>query len=381
MKNILHMLKKDLKRILKDPLSVFAYVLLPVFLITMGVLLNNKPHDSVISIGIVNKDKGSLSQEMTAYMENAGRFEFTNLKDEEVNKSIMDKRVDCAITIQDGFSESVYGGKPDKINVTSLKGEDVTEFVKSYVENYVSILMDFQKASRGDRKLFDKMITEYNQGKMSMKVENVDDRTQGRATTLFSIGALITCIMFCSGGVARNIIEEKKDRTYYRICMAPVKKREYLLANLIANFIMLTVQVVISTFVIENLFHVDILMTKLQFFGILFTFGIAAIMLNIMVVSFSSSSRQASTMLTIITIPTCMLGGCYWDPGLMPSSMQRLAAFTPQKWAIDAVTKVQSGGTFQDVKINLGIILLFAVTFMTASLYAMKMKDVSNDLI
>jgi ABC-2 type transport system permease protein len=65
----------------------------------------------------------------------------------------------------------------------------------------------------------------------------------------------------------------------------------------------------------------------------------------------------------------------------MPKFMQNLASFTPQKWAIDAIFKINTGANFKDIGINMLILILFASTFFIITVYKLKMENKTEEFI
>jgi len=108
---------------------------------------------------------------------------------------------------------------------------------------------------------------------------------------------------------------------------------------------------------------------------ILLTFGFVCVTLGIFMVAFSTTSYQASTMATIITIPTCMVSGCFWSKELMPDFMQKISNFLPQTWALEAIKEIQDGKTFIAVIPCLAILIAFALSFFLIGIYKMKISE------
>jgi ABC-2 type transport system permease protein len=71
-----------------------------------------------------------------------------------------------------------------------------------------------------------------------------------------------------------------------------------------------------------------------------------------------------------------MLGGCYWDVNFMPEFMQKIGFFVPQRWVIDAITKMQTGSDIGDINLNLLVLAAFALTLTLAAVY--KFSRTSN---
>ncbi len=65
----------------------------------------------------------------------------------------------------------------------------------------------------------------------------------------------------------------------------------------------------------------------------------------------------------------------------MPKFMQNLSNFTPQKWAMEAIFKINAGGNFKDIGINMLILILFASTFFIVTVYKLKMENKTEEFI
>jgi ABC-2 type transport system permease protein len=96
----------------------------------------------------------------------------------------------------------------------------------------------------------------------------------------------------------------------------------------------------------------------------LLMFTLVAVGLGLLITAFSSSSYMAGTLSTLVLTPTCMLGGCYWDYELMPDFMQKIGYFTPQRWVMEAIRKMQDGGTLESITLNLLVLAAFALAFL-----------------
>ncbi|MGI6528120.1 MAG: ABC transporter permease [Clostridia bacterium] len=113
--------------------------------------------------------------------------------------------------------------------------------------------------------------------------------------------------------------------------------------------------------------------------SILFVFSLVACGIGLVVTSYSDSSYMASTLNTMILTPTCMIGGCFWPVYIMPKFMQNLSYIVPQRWALEAIEKIQKGYDYTAIVLNLFVLLMFAVVFfMIAILRLKKLKSVEK---
>ncbi|KPD00037.1 ABC-2 family transporter protein [Geobacillus sp. BCO2] len=83
----------------------------------------------------------------------------------------------------------------------------------------------------------------------------------------------------------------------------------------------------------------------------------------------------------LVTVPTCMLAGCFWPVELMPEFLQKAAYFIPQRWALDCLVKLQEGRSFGSLYWHLLILLAFALTFFLLAVYKFSRSQQSGQFI
>ena len=118
----------------------------------------------------------------------------------------------------------------------------------------------------------------------------VDDRTLGKRITIQSLGFLIMFIMLGTSSTSELILKEKRMRTYHRICSAPVSSRVYIISNVIANMIIVILEIAVIVFVVLKVFRIDTFVPDIMLCIILACFGTAAVGLAVMLTSFAGSS-------------------------------------------------------------------------------------------
>jgi ABC-2 type transport system permease protein len=173
------------------------------------------------------------------------------------------------------------------------------------------------------------------------------------------------------------ILKERKNKTYYRILSSPADSRIYILGNIIANMSIMFIQVAFVVFIMAYILKISTFIPPYQLMIILLAFGLVSISFGVLIVSFSRSSAQASNLSTLIITPTCMLGGCFWDISLMPAYVQKISYLIPQRWALEAINKLQTGTVFSEILIYIGVIIGFAGAFLLLGIYKLR---VSSDM-
>ncbi len=372
MRNLLLLILNNLKVTFRKKGNIIIYVFLPLF----GVLLSSLMYGSFggtssssLKIGFVDYDRGITSIELREKFDAVDGFEVFSIEEEEINSMLLAFDIDAAVIVPKNYSESIYSGDAADIEVISLKGQVTTVWIEQVINGYTASMLRLSSASGGEQAVFQKMLGQVEDNSIKLKVIDVNDRGVGKAMTVSSIGFLIMFIMLGTGLTSMIILREKRDRTYHRICSAPVSARQYILANSLTSLLISIIQIVLILLAIKYVFRIDMGADNLNLFLVLLMFALVAIGLGLVISAFASSSYMAGTLTTLIMTPSCMLGGCYWDVSLMPDFMQKISYLVPQRWAIDAVTKMQTGSSLWGISWNLLVLAAFALALTLIAVY------------
>jgi len=369
MRNMLLIIANILRVTFKKKGNIIIYLFLPLAGVMLSMFMYGSAGSTLLSIGILNNDTGVLSTDLIKTMQSSNTYKVYEVNEDEINSKLLEMELDAAIIIPDGYSDNIYNGAPKNIDIMLIKGQDTTVWVKQVLNNYTDTLNKLSIASNGNRGIFDSMYGQYKADAVKLTVVKLKDKLTGRNMTLTSMGFLIMFIMLGAGFINITILKEKRDRTYHRICSAPVNARQYIAGNAITSLLIVIVQILIIQFVMKYLLRIDTGVSDIAMFVILLMFGIVAIGIGLVVTALSSSSYMASTLSTLIMTPTCMLGGCFWSSEMMPGFMQKIGYFVPQRWAMDAIQKLQTGGAQADISINLLILAAFAAALILIAIY------------
>ena len=369
MRNMFLVIANILKVTFRKKGSLIIYLFLPLGGVILSLLIYGTTGTTPLKVGITNLDTGALSAEIKTALAQTDNFEIHEIEEGEVNDKLLDNELYAAIIIPDGYSQSIYDGSTPSIEVVSVKGNDSTVWVSRILNSYTDTLFQLSVAANGDKAAFDNMLAQYKEVGPELTVVQVEDKLVERSMTLTSMGFLIMFIMLGAGFTNMVILTEKRNRTYHRICSAPVNARQYIAANALTSILIVIVQIILIQFIMKFILKIDTGVDDIAMFVLLLMFGLVAVGISLVITAFSSSSYIASTLNTLVITPTCMLGGCYWDVSLMPEFMQKISYFVPQRWVLSAIQKLQAGGGYEGIYLNLLIIAAFAAAFILTAIY------------
>lgn len=369
MRNVFIIMKNILGVTFRKKGNIVVYLFLPLLGIFLSILMYGNSQDTPLKIGFISHDTGTLSEDLLSVIKTSGSDIVYDVKENEISSMLLDKKLDTVIIVPVGYTDSIYSSELKNIEMVSINGLDTTIWLKRLIDSYTDTLARISAASGSSRAVFEQMYEQYRSGTVKLTVEKLDDTQTEKNMTLTSIGFLIMFIMLGSGFITMVILKEKKDRTFHRICSAPVKAGQYITANALSSLLVVIIQILIIQLIMKYILRIDTGLSDFYLFVILLLFGFVAIGIGLVITAFSSSSYIAGTLSTLIMTPTCMLGGCFWDITLMPEFMQKLSRFVPQWWAINAIQELQKGHGPADILINLLILAGFAAALLLIASY------------
>ena len=364
MRNIILLAANTVKVTFRKKSNYIVYFVLPVLGLVLSMGMHSDIGTRLLTIGIINMDGGVISNDIIDTLGNMEDFEVVNTESASIDNLLLDDKLSCAMIFPEDYTENIIGGNPGKIEIVTVKGKDTTIWLENYIKMYTENIYMLARASGGQKEVFDRLYEGYRGQALRLETARVDDQAKDRSITLTSLGFLIMFVMIGTGNTAEIILRDKRNRTYYRICSAPVKPREYVLSNAVTNIVIVLVQICASIVMMRWVFKINTYVADWQMVVVLGCFGLVAIGLGMVIVAFARSSYEAGAASTLVITPTCMLGGCFWSAEFMPDIMQKISYIIPQRWALDAVKTLQKGAAFNDIALNLGVLLAFAAVFL-----------------
>lgn len=199
--------------------------------------------------------------------------------------------------------------------------------------------------------------------------------------TIQTMGFLIMIMLMSAINMSEIILLEKEKRTYFRLLSTPISTRKYLLANVLVNMIVMTIQVVITLTIMKSIFNIGLNMTYWEAAVVMLLFSLIAVGLSLVLISFSKSRSAASALQNLIILPTVMLSGCFWPVEVMPTTLQKIANFLPQRWTLDTLTKIQEGHSISELSLHLLILFAFAAAFFLIAVYKFSRNSTTQNFV
>ena len=350
--------------------TLILYFGLPIAGIVASFLLYGSAGTAELRVGIVNEDRGQqIAADAVGFVANLDHVEIVNVSRGELKEQLAASKLDSGLVIDSGFSESVRSGSPDHIAIESVKGAQVTAYMKSMLHGYIDNIAAMGKIAGGDDAKFGQLYDLYRSSEFKLTSEFVNDTSLAKQMSYQSIGFLLLFMLNSASSLAELMLKHRENRTYYRILSSPINAKTYVLANITVNAVVMAVQIVIALFFMKVVFRMDPGISIYEMFALLAIFAVVSISLSLVIIAFSKSSGMAGALQNLVIVPTCLLSGCFFPLSIMPEALRRVSDFLPQSWVLQSIEKLQEGAPFGSIWFHLSILLAFAAVFFLIATY------------
>jgi ABC-2 type transport system permease protein len=360
----------QLRTTLRKRSALLLYFGLPVAGILFSTLLYSSTGTAPLRVGIVNLDgKQTIASGTVEFIKGLDHLTLVEVTESELREQLAASELDSGIVLDAGFSQSVQAGKPGHIVIQSVKGMQVTAYIKSMLKGYIDNVAAIGTISAGDSVKFNKLYNGYKGAEFKLTWQSVQDKGNTKNMSYQSIGFLIMFMMTSAINLSELILKNRENRTYFRVLSSPVSARTYVLSNIIVNLCIMLAQIVVTLFCMRVVFGLDPGIPIAEMLGLMVLFALVSVSLSLTVVSFSKNTASAGALQNLIVTPTCLLSGCFFPIGIMPEPIRRIADFLPQSWVLQSITKLQSGDSLTSIGFNLAVLLAFAAVFFLIASY------------
>nr|WP_245252189.1 ABC transporter permease [Paenibacillus sediminis] len=347
-----------------------GFIILPCVVIALSIFLFGKSDSRAAVIVYVNLDKGSAGAHLITELSRNDSYVLKEMDSEEQLKaSIIHQKAKVGMTIPSGFSEQLKGAAVPKVQLYDLSISEESITLQMSLDRIIGHLSSTAQLSLSQAKDADTQTALLN--KTLEQVEkhqvkgNIVDLQLYPKPGLSNITGFT--LMFMMGLITSSItliVNDRRQRTMARMFTAPIRSYQIALGNFMGSFLVGLVQIVLVIAISRWVLGYDYGIPFGTHVIILGAFMLVAMGIASTVAGLVRNPRQAGMLNSIIITPTSMLGGCFWPLSIMPDYLQKVANFIPQKWAIEAIDTVASGGTITDIWLSLSILALMAVTLL-----------------
>ncbi|MHB8065923.1 MAG: ABC transporter permease [Ruminiclostridium sp.] len=360
-----------LKRLFKSKIRFILLMLCPFIFIGTFAL---QTHISA-TIGIVDNDNTTVSNGIYNLLKKTDGIKIIKVKEDEIYDLTASYVVDYSIIIDSGFEKTMLSGEEANIREYYIEEKQKLYFVKNSITNELDNYRLLAKAVNYDESKFESALENYSESKLTVysNVQVMNKNSKTRYSLVFLIQFMLYMAVITTG----LILEDKSNGTYYRTFFGPTSMKRYMLENLLAFFTTAVIQSLGIILALKVVFNLYLGTWPLALIGLFVIFSLVCIALGIFITSILKKPMHAYVAIAVITTPILMLGGCYFEFGMMPDIMIRIGQFIPTTWVMRTVDALLDGSiTTNALLTNYGVLLLFAAVFFAVGL--VKKVDISK---
>lgn len=379
MKRIFTICLFELKRTFKKKSAYVLMFAMPLFFtFIFGALFGS---DSTASwrLALVDEDGTSFSQQVGKRLMLNEMVTFDPVTDEQAQEMLASQEVQGVLMIEKDIAEKLIR-KERAVQLQFLPGTTVAPLIEQQVHQSIQVIDIYLAAAReGSFHLHDdweaifKTLTA-NEGRIPAWTEqgSVSQQSGMTGATYSSAGFSILFVMMMMLSMTGVLIEARQTGIWSRLFVSPATKFQVMAGYFLSFFVVGWIQLSILIFLSTILFGVEwgdpigllLLITSLL---------LCVVGLGIAIAGFVKTAEQQNAIGTLIVISTCMLGGVFWPISIVPVTMQKVANFVPQTWAMEGFTSlISDGGGVGTIMMPSVMLLGFAVLFLSVGLSRMK---------
>lgn len=350
----------SLKRLMKEKSSFIFMLVVPIAFILLTMLLSTN-NTSSYRVGLVDYDNTPLTQ---AFKESLSqRATIVDMTEGELQNKLINSNIQYGIVIPKGFTEEIISLGDTKLNGYRIMESDAAVPTMFFIENFINSSKHIAKAAKGDNVKFYEGITAYLNGVNIIKSTTLSNKNGAKEITLAGIGFLLMSMLYFSISTASIVLEDKKNKTFFRTLSSPLTMRSYMLQNLLCYLLLQQLQIIVIFSIMGFVFNMNLGPSLINLFFIMFVFSIVCVAFGTALATISKDTRQASVLATFIVNPMVMIGGCFWPIEIMPQFLQKLSNLMPTKWALDGIEAILFGESVLSISKEIFILGLFSLVF------------------
>ena len=363
------LLKKDFRKLAKDPLSLLFLLALPlvITLIARSVFSPSEGVKFVVPLAVVDQDQTPLSGFITGTLTNekmASLFDVHSIPLKMAKQQLHDNELAGIFVIPKGFTDQFVNQKPASLELTTNPSRqistgilqstfeiltDMLDGIRELFPEQIKVLseannLDMEAVFQLGRSAMDKILKEKDLLKFPVTFEEEKSKKKetGSSTNgiilAFLPGIAFMSILFVLSSVFKRQGEELENGMINRILVSPATLNQLLSATLIYSLLMVFLIQVVLWLVSIPLFHLQLFHILLLFKGMVYM-SLLATLLNAVLFSLPMKLSSIEAFSSIVIILVCLLSGLLVSPLIMPGGLRSMVSKSPFYTPVEVLTR------------------------------------------
>ena len=383
MKRILDITLKDLTQIVRNRMTFLFLLIMPVaFTLLFGLAFGGSSgtSDPRLPVGYLDRDGGALAVDFHSLLANSTVVkldETPGRTEADLESLVSSGKLAAAVVVPDGYTQSLYDGKPLKLGFYAKPSDVSTATVETELQVASNRLMsavrtaDIAAVTANDPSAFDPALTQalaawqnppiqvqvtsgVSAKPQDQKILSLAHSSPGMMIQ-FAIAALLTA--------ATVIVNERKTRSLQRLLTTATSRFEILMGHYLAILTMIFCQFVLLI-AFGQLLGVDYLRQPLATLLVAVVTAIWIAALGLLIGVMAKSDEQAVVFSLIPMFVLSGLGGAWVPLEYTGSAFQAIGHVSPVAWSMDGFKNIVARGLgFGSILLPVAALAGYAVLF------------------
>lgn len=359
----------NLKRLFRNKINILFIVILPI--IFMLIAFSGSNETEPLKVNIVDNDNTEFSHKLIDNVKSKGTVLLD--KEENIQKNLVDNKIDYAIVIPKDFAEKIIKGEDVALKSYEVKEGNAAMSIKLSLDGYLDNVKKIASQSNCDEETFYKGIKYYEEGSHKVQYESVDKGEENKSKTAAALGFIVMNMLFLTTSTTNMLIKDKEKNLFTRYFTTPLSRGRYIIENLLSFLTVSVVQVILFFLFMKYMFKFNLGDRPIEVLILFIIFAVFTVSLGLFIATNSNDLRQSGAISSLINIPFAMLGGCFWPRDIMPSFLKKLSEFIPTTWINVASTEVLYGESLSHVTTNILLLAILSIILLIFSV--MKLRN------
>lgn len=406
MKAIPRILVNDIRRRLRNPVSVVLMLLIPVSMtLIIGIVFGSSGDVDVpkIKVLLVDNDGGFFGGFLRQGMQQgnlADMIDIIEVSVAEGEEMMREGKASAMIEIPKGFTTDILDGVPAEIRLVKNPSEYFLPLIVEEITKTMAVLLDggarifnapmskmrsiidqeswpdasdMEEVMDGARNgvilaygyVADSLITFTDEvAALPDSVSAADDPVVEDFNIFAYVmpGSMILGLLFIVELVLRDLLRERKEGTLKRMLAAPVTTGQVVAGKVGAAFAITMISALLLLAISRLGFGVDLGDPLALFLHIVATITMCTGIMTFLYGAISNE-RTADAVMSVVIIVMALFGGSMVPIEQMPPSLQAAGKFSPVFWAADGIKRIfLIDAGISDIRIHLLILSLLGVS-------------------
>ncbi len=332
-----------------------------------------------ISVGVVDDDNSTLSEDLRGYLENPLGMEIVTEDYDFLSSLLINRKLSAIIEVPRGFENAMISGKSGQLEITTLDDYENSAFIEAYLNSYMRGISIISQAADGNAEAFSEMLTSQSTPN-TITLAETNSQTDRRVKTadayILSFGFMLMMISGITVFISNQILVDRQLGTFNRMKCSSLKSSEYVVgismfgilcctaANLLFN---------LSAYSAGEEMPVPLLLAL----GINELFMLFSVGLAVLFALLVNNQRALMTVGVGYATIGSMLGGAWFPIDIEFGFVGSIAKIFPQYWLMETLREY-SGTPDYNILPNILIIALAAVLVYLISAVIFTRKNAHN---